>query len=355
MPASPSKKRSLDTATGPTKKATITSDSSSSSSTTNQPIDTKSQLLSLLKEAGANGLSQDQIGAADIQINQELLTALNDLASDGTVSFNEREIKVAVEGGAPVGSKEVVYVINNTIKSRMTSLLSQEEGFVYQQIIKSGDRGIWTKEIKQSSGLPTQTLTKIYKSLEGKRLVKSVKSVASKSKKLYMGYDITPNRSITGGPWYTESEFDFEFIATLGDFILRCIKQRGPVTLGAIAQVLAVSEISKVRLSVKDVELVVRTMVHDGKVEEVGGTERDIDYLSEESDSDGEAEQEEDPENQSKRALKQYVCANPQPGHAASSTCFKSWELLEEGAFWRPIQFGESGGVIAAMEPHHHS
>ena len=57
----------------------------------------------------------------------------------------------------------------------------------------------------------------------------------------------------------------------------------------------------------------------------------------------------------SKRSLRQYVCANPQPGHPGASTCFKSWELLEDSSFWRPIQFGESGGVIAAMEPHHHS
>jgi DNA-directed RNA polymerase III subunit RPC6 len=37
----------------------------------------------------------------------------------------------------------------------------------------------------------------------------------SKNKKLYMLADVEPSRQITGGAWYSEQEFDAEFIAVL--------------------------------------------------------------------------------------------------------------------------------------------
>ena len=73
-----------------------------------------------------------------------------------------------------------------------------------QIITRSGNMGIWTKDIKQTAGLPTQTLNKIYKQLEARRLVKTVKSVTAKSKKLYMLFETVPSNEITGGPWWTE-------------------------------------------------------------------------------------------------------------------------------------------------------
>ena len=73
-------------------------------------------------------------------------------------------------------------------------------------IAKSSNLGIWTKDIKLSSGLPSQTLTKIYKTLTSKGLIKPFKSVASKTKTLYMLEGIEPAKELTGGPWYTEQE-----------------------------------------------------------------------------------------------------------------------------------------------------
>ncbi len=195
--------------------------------------------------------------------------------------------------------------------------LSNTHIFVYvifQVIEKAGDKGIWTRDIKNQTNiqqqvlvwvshvttyytlwrrllivvvgiynLPPQSLNKALKILEQRNLVKTVKSVTSRSKKLYILADIgklvtissfsystdvvvldifspseakkckrhksfsllcmlimctcssiyhvvitypspyiiptinwpptlEPNKDITGGPWYTDQEFDHAFI-----------------------------------------------------------------------------------------------------------------------------------------------
>jgi DNA-directed RNA polymerase III subunit RPC6 len=40
-----------------------------------------------------------------------------------------------------------------------------------------------------------------------------------------MLYDLTPAKEITGGPWYSEYEFDHEFIAELRNFIMMCVRR----------------------------------------------------------------------------------------------------------------------------------
>jgi hypothetical protein len=58
--------------------------------------------------------------------------------------------------------------------------------------------------MKTATNIPQQTLTKTLKILEQRNLVKFVRAVTSKSKKLYMLYDMIPAKDITGGPWYTD-------------------------------------------------------------------------------------------------------------------------------------------------------
>lgn len=77
--------------------------------------------------------------------------------------------------------------------------------------------------------------------------MKSVRSVTSKSKKLYMLFDTVPAKDITGGPWYTDQEFDHEFIDELYRFIVQYVKLEGMTTLQKISDRVRISGISKVR------------------------------------------------------------------------------------------------------------
>ena len=107
-------------------------------------------------------------------------------------------------------------------------------------------RGIWTRDIKVATNIPQHTLTKTLKILEQRSLVKSVRSVVSKSKKLYMLYDVMPAKEITGGPWYSDQEFDHEFVGELGNFVVQVVRTAGMLELGTIAEKVRISGISKV-------------------------------------------------------------------------------------------------------------
>ncbi len=107
-------------------------------------------------------------------------------------------------------------------------------------------RGIWTRDIKIATNIPQHSLTKTLKILEQRSLIKSVRSVVSKSKKLYMLYDMFPAKEITGGPWYSDQEFDHEFVQELGNFIVQVVKNVGMADLAIIADKVRISGISKV-------------------------------------------------------------------------------------------------------------
>ena len=61
-----------------------------------------------------------------------------------------------------------------------------------------------------------------------------------------MLYDILPSKDITGGPWYTDQEFDHEFIEELCKFIVQYVQMQGMVSVGAINERVRISGISKV-------------------------------------------------------------------------------------------------------------
>ncbi|KFP87780.1 DNA-directed RNA polymerase III subunit RPC6, partial [Acanthisitta chloris] len=69
--------------------------------------------------------------------------------------------------------------------------------------------------------LPLTEINKILKNLESKKLIKAVKSVAASKKKVYMLYNLQPDRSVTGGAWYSDQDFESEFVEVLNQ---QCFK-----------------------------------------------------------------------------------------------------------------------------------
>ena len=118
--------------------------------------------------------------------------------------------------------------------------------FICIEIIILKNRGIWTRDIKSATNIPQHQLAKTLKTLEQRNLIKSVRSVTSKSKKLYMLYDATPTKDITGGPWYTDQEFDHEFIEELHSYIVQIVSSKGMLSIGAISESVRMSGISRV-------------------------------------------------------------------------------------------------------------
>ena len=107
-------------------------------------------------------------------------------------------------------------------------------------------RGIWTRDIKITTNIQQQVLTKTLKILEQRKLIKSVRSVVSKSKKLYMLFELEPAKEVSGGPWYTDQEFDHEYLEMLSREIVQIVRLSSMVNIDAIAEKLRVSGVSKV-------------------------------------------------------------------------------------------------------------
>ena len=86
--------------------------------------------------------------------------------------------------------------------------------------------GMWIRDIRIKSNLNMTQVNKILKVLESKKLIKAVKSVQASKKKVYMLYDLTPDESITGGAWYSDQDFETEFVDVLNQHCMRFLQQK---------------------------------------------------------------------------------------------------------------------------------
>jgi DNA-directed RNA polymerase III subunit RPC6 len=148
--------------------------------------------------------------------------------------------------------------------------LDAEHMLVYQVIQSSGNMGIWTRDMKQRTNMAQPKINRILKALEERALVKSVKSVQSASRKVYMLAELTPAKEITGGPWYGTDELDDDFVTTIRNVVLSFIVAQGPVSLDTVAEHIGATGVSIETLAPEDVHHILKTLAYDGDVEEVG-------------------------------------------------------------------------------------
>ncbi|XP_011642351.2 LOW QUALITY PROTEIN: probable DNA-directed RNA polymerase III subunit RPC6 [Pogonomyrmex barbatus] len=170
--------------------------------------------------------------------------------------------------------------------TKFVKCADNEEKIVYRIIEEAGNKGIWTRDIRFKSNLMHTPLQKILKSLETKKFIKVVKPVGASKKKVYMLYNLEPDESVTGGAWYQDQDFETEFVDVLNQQCYRFLEQKrekikncntGPI--GARNMTFASSKevwkfisdlgISKVKLSVTNMEMILNTLVYDGKVERI--------------------------------------------------------------------------------------
>jgi DNA-directed RNA polymerase III subunit RPC6 len=164
-------------------------------------------------------------------------------------------------------NNSVVYqLVDEEVASKFRDL-SQEDEMVYQVITKVGCEGIWTRDIKMQTGIQQQSLNRTLKKLENAKLVKSVKSFQSKWK-MYLQYDLQPATSLTGGPWYTEQEFDSAYVQQINDIVESIVNgQADGCTIAQIRAGLDASGIVKATLGMHHVRLVLDCLIHGNRIE----------------------------------------------------------------------------------------
>ena len=218
-------------------------------------------------------------GIEDATIQHELpgipprqrVTAINRLLSTG-------QIELLKHGST------LLYKFKDSQAASKTKGFESEEKLIYQIIEDAKCTGIWIRDIRYKCNLQMTQVNKILKGLESKKLIKAVNSVAAGKKKVYMLYNLEPDSSVTGGAWYSDQDFESEFVDVLSQqcckFLLHKRDQAQDRGLDAVSlegasfassnEVLTyISQlgISKVALSTKDIETILNTLVYDGQVE----------------------------------------------------------------------------------------
>ncbi|XP_060068426.1 DNA-directed RNA polymerase III subunit RPC6-like [Ylistrum balloti] len=236
-----------------------------------EAIDLETRFIELC-QTYTDGITDEIIQQEFPQCNaKQRVTAINRLLSTGKVDLLKRGTKL-------------VYKLKDPDAASQAKGSDNQEKLVYQIIKDAGNKGIWIRDIRYKCNLLLTQVNKILKNLESKKLIKAVKSVAASKKKVYMLYNLEPDRTVTGGAWYSDQDFESEFVEVLNQQCFKYLEQKAAIArenqVDPIAQRNAaftslsdvwkyISElgISKVQLSVDDIETIMDTLIYDGKVE----------------------------------------------------------------------------------------
>ena len=202
---------------------------------------------------------------------KQRVTAINRLLSTG-------QIELLKQGST------LLYKYKDSQAAAKTKGFESEEKLIYQIIEDAKCTGIWIRDIRYKCNLQMTQVNKILKNLESKKLIKAINSVAAGKKKVYMLYNLEPDSSVTGGAWYSDQDFESEFVDVLSQqcykFLLHKREQAEKCGLDAISLenasfassnevLIYISDlgISKVALTTKDIEAILNTLVYDGQAE----------------------------------------------------------------------------------------
>lgn len=235
------------------------------------------RILSLCGKSG-RGLSDKQLrkeSNADVSVLAEAINKL--LASES--------IQILRQGS------QLLYRIPGEDKNKGAD---DEERVVYAIIADAGNKGIWLRDIRFKSNLSMTALNKVIKAMEGKKAIKAVKSVTASKKKVYMLYNLDPDRTVTGGAWYSsDQDFEAEFVDVLSQTCISYLSERqekakslplaaarlrsASVTCDEVLEYIDTLKISKVKLSKDEIDTILQSLIYDGQVEQTaisssGGT-----------------------------------------------------------------------------------
>jgi DNA-directed RNA polymerase III subunit RPC6 len=240
-----------------------------------EAVDDCTTQLVMLAKSKPQGISNDDIKTQLSEIPPEIrVLAINKL-------IQQEMLDILKKGDA------LIYRLKDpTKKSSAPSDMDNEERVIYNIVEEGANTGIWIRDIRVKSNLIMTQLNKILKNLETRKLIKAVKSVNASKKKVYMLYNLEPDRSVTGGAWYQDSDFEAEFVDVLNQQCFRFLQMRkeaakklkeGPtaVHMKSLCTVTDVHKfifelgISKIKLDEEDLETILRTVVFDGKAQRV--------------------------------------------------------------------------------------
>lgn len=229
---------------------------------------------------------------------------INELMENAQILLNKGLLKILeAEAEGQNGQKQILFAAISEKEAKKVSTMTPDEAIVYSHVEAAGREGIWTKTIKAKSNLHQHIVMRCLKSLESQSYIKSVKSVKHPTRKIYMLYHLTPSIDVTGGPWFTDSELDTDFIDSLlivvWKFIAqktfpKCFKKKGLIpnglkqysypahiltgmgsllpTLNDVGEFIVSAGITTIELTLSDIKSLCDVLEYDEKIENVGGS-----------------------------------------------------------------------------------
>ncbi|GAM26056.1 hypothetical protein SAMD00019534_092310 [Acytostelium subglobosum LB1] len=207
-----------------------------------------------------NGVSQSKLETELQHPIDQVLLVINKLVKEGRLIYIQNAD----------GSSMYKEVTNQEDQLKFRGLTS-DDMLVYQLIEQSKDKGTWTKELRLQSNLQQTQITKIIKLLEGRKLIKAVKTINAGRKKVYMAFNVEPAREVTGGSLYSgEQSMDHELIEAMKLSISSFISNKGAADLTEIMTYM--KKTGEQDLNIEDIQTLVNSLIYDGLIEEMRDT-----------------------------------------------------------------------------------
>ncbi|EKD18384.1 uncharacterized protein L3040_007589 [Drepanopeziza brunnea f. sp. 'multigermtubi'] len=125
-----------------------------------------------------------------------------------------------------VQGDEIAWKLRTKEEAKCYRGLTAEQEIVYMQIDEAAADGAWSKIIKNRSNLHDSLFQSAIKHLRARNLITEMKSVEHPTRKMFILSSLRPSERTTGGPWYTDSELDEEFINTVMRVLFEHIQNR---------------------------------------------------------------------------------------------------------------------------------
>jgi DNA-directed RNA polymerase III subunit RPC6 len=213
-------------------------------------------------EGHENGVSEEDI------VERYPSTTKEEIAKNLNILLKNRRIDIYNDG--------------STLRYRKSDPHKDDgEKIIYQLLKESGGKGLWLRDIRNKTNIPQSLVSKLLRTMESKKIIKSIKSIKS-NRKVYILYDGKPSDELTGGVWFNEADVDNEFVEELTKVVYTYLcreytpKNRHSLLeyesypdISTIHKFISNSGVCSVQVTECDVLTLLKVMVYDGKLQEL--------------------------------------------------------------------------------------
>lgn len=207
---------------------------------------------------------------------EELKRELEAISDGSQVDINTilKFLRFGISNGhvrlVPVDEKNRYRHVPNELSERFCGL-NEEHHRMYALIEKYGDQGVWRGDLKKKANLDERQLAALLNELKKRQLIKEIVGVYEKKKKCFL-WNVEPSAEVTGGIWYTGSQFNSQMVdETLIPGVARLAEQHPDITARELTHKVKMSAIGNLGYNDDEAEQLVTASIAAGKIAKIDG------------------------------------------------------------------------------------